>query len=174
VHVEGAFLSADSKPSASSESPTGQALSIIYTPSGAFDLEESGLGGAIIPILSLSVPSIDAYAGYPLLAAAGGLQLFDQFFGTSESWGRYMLAATTLGKLQAELSLKFAHATRFGESELAKYAIVEEYDSRTWAILTTETRNWEALHAALTKTTRNHFTSNDNLEPGINHIAGQD
>jgi hypothetical protein len=43
VHVEGAFLSADSKPSASSESPTGQALSIIYTPSGAFDLEESGL-----------------------------------------------------------------------------------------------------------------------------------
>jgi len=44
VHVEGAFLSADSKPSASSESPTGQALSIIYTPSGAFDLEESGLG----------------------------------------------------------------------------------------------------------------------------------
>jgi hypothetical protein len=45
VHVEGAFLSADSKPSASSESPTGQALSIIYTPSGAFDLEESGLEG---------------------------------------------------------------------------------------------------------------------------------
>ena len=134
-----------------------------------------GLVGAILPLLSLSVNSIDAYAGYPLLAAAGGLQLFDQFFGTSESWARYMLAATTLGQLQAELSLKFAHAGKLGASELAKYAIVEEYDSKAWAILTTETKNWEALHSTLTNATRNHFTTNEraNVERGANNVAQQ-
>jgi len=44
VHVESAFLFRDPEPSASSESPTGKALSLIYTPNNPRDLEESGLG----------------------------------------------------------------------------------------------------------------------------------
>jgi hypothetical protein len=42
VHAEGAFLFGDPEPSTSSESPTGKALSIIYTPTPALDLEEPG------------------------------------------------------------------------------------------------------------------------------------
>jgi uncharacterized protein YbjT (DUF2867 family) len=43
MHVESAFPFAGSEPSTSSESRTGQALSIIYTPDNRRDLEEPGL-----------------------------------------------------------------------------------------------------------------------------------
>ena len=43
MHVESAFPFAGSEPSTSSESHTGQALSILYTPDNRRDLEEPGL-----------------------------------------------------------------------------------------------------------------------------------
>jgi hypothetical protein len=42
VHVEGAFLSPDPEPSASSESPIGKAPSIIYTPAADVILKSQG------------------------------------------------------------------------------------------------------------------------------------
>ncbi len=47
VHLESAFPFGINEPSASSESPTGKALSHIYTPTTPVDLEEPGLMGLI-------------------------------------------------------------------------------------------------------------------------------
>jgi hypothetical protein len=47
VHVEGAFPFGDSGSSTSSESPTEQALSLIYTPTDPRDLEGPGLSSSI-------------------------------------------------------------------------------------------------------------------------------
>jgi hypothetical protein len=44
VHAEGAFLFGRSGTSAITESLTGQALSLIYTPTTPIDLEAPGLG----------------------------------------------------------------------------------------------------------------------------------
>jgi hypothetical protein len=43
VHAEGAFLFEDPEPLTRSESPTGQALSLTYTPTPSLDLGKSGL-----------------------------------------------------------------------------------------------------------------------------------
>jgi hypothetical protein len=51
VHVEGAFLFGDPEPSTSSESPTGKALSLIYTPAPPLDLEEPGLARYSTPVM---------------------------------------------------------------------------------------------------------------------------
>jgi hypothetical protein len=53
VHVESAFLFADPEPSASSESRTGKALSIIYTPTPQVDLAEPGLTLTTVFVLTL-------------------------------------------------------------------------------------------------------------------------
>jgi hypothetical protein len=67
MHVESAFPFAGSEPSTSSESHTGQALSIIYTPDNRRDLEEPGLGAGPAFLLKVVV-ELQLFVDYWLFA----------------------------------------------------------------------------------------------------------
>jgi hypothetical protein len=103
--------------------------------------------GGLCPLL----PKLDASRyGYILLAAGGGLLLFDKLFGLSSSWMRFMAAAQEIEALLDEFRVDWASeksklttpaTTSDGDP---RYQLIRDFLVGMHAIIQRETNEWKA------------------------------
>jgi hypothetical protein len=97
-------------------------------------------GGGLVPLLATVVSDLPSTYGYILLAAAGGLVVFDKYFGYSAAWARYITSATTLNA--SLLSIQLDWGSSFDRAEIDRWQLLKEYALRLSAIIEAETGQW--------------------------------
>jgi hypothetical protein len=123
--------------------------------------------GGIIPLVSAAVPSVPSSIGYILLAVAGGLQVFDRYFGFSTAWSRYLRAAMEANGLLLMLQLHWMELVpngRVPEDQQRAWALLRDYASRLASTINDETASWSSEFAAGLSALESRF-STSNVPP---------
>jgi hypothetical protein len=106
--------------------------------------------GGLCPLLP-EVGKIDASRyGYILLAAGGGLLLFDKLFGLSSSWMRFMAAAQEIEALLDAFRVDWAseksklNTIATTSSSDPRFQLIKDFLINMHAIIERETNEWRA------------------------------
>ena len=121
------------------------------------------LGGGVLPLASSMAPSISPFLGYIFLAVAAGLQVFDQFFGSSEAWSRHVVTALRVGRLEDRLRLAFSLAVAEDAQEPELIKLVQEHSESLWSIINGETQAWTQSHSRRTNQVRDYVNKKNEL-----------
>jgi hypothetical protein len=102
--------------------------------------------GGLVPLAHALFPEVDLSWGFLLLGMAAGFQVFDQLFGFSSAWGRFVPASLRLGMLAQQCRLEFAELRAKNAANAELLASLSRFASEAWAVMLGETGSWSTTH----------------------------